>query len=47
MTGSYVDGREVQPGSRESRDWVKIARTMDVARLLISERLNANPHKRT
>ena len=42
MSGNYVDGREVQSGSKESRDWVKIARAMEVGRTLISKRLHAN-----
>src|SRR5215468_1875586 len=42
ISGSYVDGREVQPGSKDSRDWSKIARAMEVARSLISKRLQAN-----
>jgi NAD(P)-dependent dehydrogenase (short-subunit alcohol dehydrogenase family) len=45
ISGSYVDGREVQPGSKESRDWAKIARAMQVARSLINERLYANRRK--
>src|SRR5262249_27392123 len=36
ISGSYVDGRDVQPGSKESRDCAKIARAMEVARSLIS-----------
>jgi len=43
ISGSYVDGREVKPGSMESRDWVKIARAMDVAKSLIETRLDAHP----
>ena len=42
ISGSYVDGREVQPGSKDSRDWSKIARAMEVAKSLISKRLHAN-----
>jgi NAD(P)-dependent dehydrogenase (short-subunit alcohol dehydrogenase family) len=36
LTGQYVDGRTVRPGSEESRDPVKIARAMDVARTLLA-----------
>jgi len=47
ISGSYVDGREVQTGSKESSDWAKIARTMQVARSLINERVYANQKKRS
>jgi NAD(P)-dependent dehydrogenase (short-subunit alcohol dehydrogenase family) len=39
LSGSYVDGRRPQPGSEESRDRAKIARTIEVATCLINERL--------
>jgi NAD(P)-dependent dehydrogenase (short-subunit alcohol dehydrogenase family) len=39
LSGSYVDGRTKQPGSSESRDRAKIERAMQVAKLLIDERL--------
>jgi NAD(P)-dependent dehydrogenase (short-subunit alcohol dehydrogenase family) len=41
LSGSYIDGRLTQPGSPESRDQAKIARAMEVANLLISDRLSA------
>jgi hypothetical protein len=41
LSGSYVDGRSKQPGSPESRDQAKIARGMEVANRLISDRLTA------
>jgi NAD(P)-dependent dehydrogenase (short-subunit alcohol dehydrogenase family) len=41
LSGSYIDGRSTQPGSPESRDQAKIARAMEVANLLISDRLSA------
>jgi NAD(P)-dependent dehydrogenase (short-subunit alcohol dehydrogenase family) len=40
ISGNYIDGRDVQPGSNESRDWVKIARAMEVAKSLIGEQLD-------
>jgi hypothetical protein len=39
MSGKYVDGREIRPGSLESRDRAKIARSVEVARWLLNERL--------
>jgi NAD(P)-dependent dehydrogenase (short-subunit alcohol dehydrogenase family) len=39
MSGKYVDGRQVRPGSLESRDRAKIARSVEVAKWLINERL--------
>jgi NAD(P)-dependent dehydrogenase (short-subunit alcohol dehydrogenase family) len=36
LTGQYVDGRMAQPGSEESRDPAKIARTIEVARSLLA-----------
>jgi NAD(P)-dependent dehydrogenase (short-subunit alcohol dehydrogenase family) len=47
ISGSYVDGREVQTGSKESSDWAKIARTMQVARFLINERVYSDQRKRS
>lgn len=41
LSGQYVDGRTVQPGSAESRDRVKIARAMDVAGTLLERYLSA------
>src|SRR5262245_18364286 len=41
LSGSYIDGRSTQPGSAESRDQAKIARAIEVANLLISDRLSA------
>lgn len=37
ISGSYVDGRQVKPGSPDSRDKAKIARMMLVSRRLIAE----------
>jgi NAD(P)-dependent dehydrogenase (short-subunit alcohol dehydrogenase family) len=45
ISGSYVDGREVQTGSKESSDWTKIARTVQVARSLINARMYRNQRK--
>jgi len=42
MSGNYVDGREIKPGSLESRDRVKIARAVAVANWLIDDRLGKN-----
>ena len=42
MSGNYVDGREIKPGSLESRDRVKIARAAAVANWLIDDRLGKN-----
>jgi hypothetical protein len=39
MSGEYVDGREIRPGSLESRDRAKIARSVEVAKWLLNERL--------
>src|SRR5262245_64917035 len=39
MSGKYVDGREIRPGSLESRDRAKIARSVEVAKWLLNERL--------
>jgi NAD(P)-dependent dehydrogenase (short-subunit alcohol dehydrogenase family) len=39
MSGKYVDGREIRPGSLESRDRAKIARSVEVAKRLLDERL--------
>ena len=39
MSGKYVDGRQVRPGSPESRDPAKIERSVEVAKWLINERL--------
>jgi NAD(P)-dependent dehydrogenase (short-subunit alcohol dehydrogenase family) len=47
MSGNYVDGREIRPGSLESMDRVKIARTVEVARWLIDDRLRKNRVSRT
>jgi NAD(P)-dependent dehydrogenase (short-subunit alcohol dehydrogenase family) len=41
MSGTYVDGRQIRPGSLESRDNAKISRSVEVARWLINERLYA------
>ncbi len=41
LTGQYVDGRIVQPGSVNSRDRVKIERTMLVSRELIAAKIGA------
>jgi NAD(P)-dependent dehydrogenase (short-subunit alcohol dehydrogenase family) len=42
LTGQYVDGRLPQPGSEESRDLVKIARTVEVGHELLG-RKSAHP----
>ncbi len=48
MSGKYVDGRQVRPGSLESRDNAKIGRTVEVAKWLINERLyNKREQQRT
>jgi len=48
MSGKYVDGREIRPGSLESRDRAKIARSVEVARWLLNERLyNKREKQRT
>jgi NAD(P)-dependent dehydrogenase (short-subunit alcohol dehydrogenase family) len=39
MSGKYVDGRQIRPGSLESQDPSKIARSVEVAKWLINERL--------
>ena len=39
MSGEYVDGRQIRPGSLESRDRTKISRSVEVAKWLINERL--------
>src|SRR5262245_10829739 len=39
MSGTYVDGRQMRHGSLESWDRAKIARSVEVAKLLINERL--------
>ena len=39
MSGKYVDGRQVRPGSLDSQDPAKIARSVEVANWLINERL--------
>src|SRR5262245_3471496 len=39
MSGKYVDGREIRSGSLESRDRAKIARSVEVAKWLLNERL--------
>jgi len=39
ISGGYVDGREVHPGSLESRDRKKIARSVEVAKWIIDDRL--------
>jgi NAD(P)-dependent dehydrogenase (short-subunit alcohol dehydrogenase family) len=36
LSGQYVDGRDPQPGSEESRDTGKIARAIEVAQLLLA-----------
>lgn len=41
LSGQYIDGRVVQPGSEESRDQAKIARAVDVAHLLIERVLSS------
>jgi NAD(P)-dependent dehydrogenase (short-subunit alcohol dehydrogenase family) len=35
LSGQYIDGRVPQPGSEESRDAVKIARTVEVGHILL------------
>ena len=48
MSGKYVDGREIRPGSLESRDREKIARSVEVAKWLLDERLyNKREKQRT
>ena len=48
MLGKYVDGREIRPGSLESRDRAKIARSVEVAKWLLNERLyNKREKQRT
>ena len=39
LSGQYVDGRIVQPGSAKSRDQAKIARTVEVSNLLLARAL--------
>jgi hypothetical protein len=39
MSGKYVDGRQIRPGSLESWDPAKIAWSVEVAKWLINERL--------
>lgn len=39
LSGQYVDGRLPQPGSPDSRDPAKIARTVEVARVLLERHL--------
>lgn len=39
ISGKYVDGRQVRPGSLDSQDPAKIARSVEVANWLINERL--------
>jgi NAD(P)-dependent dehydrogenase (short-subunit alcohol dehydrogenase family) len=39
LTGQYVDGRIAQPGSAESRDQAKIARTVEVSNMLLARTL--------
>lgn len=39
LSGQYVDGRAPQPGSMDSRDPAKIARTVEVARALLDRHL--------
>jgi NAD(P)-dependent dehydrogenase (short-subunit alcohol dehydrogenase family) len=39
MSGKYVDGRQIRPGSPESRDPAKIERSVEVAKRMINERL--------
>jgi NAD(P)-dependent dehydrogenase (short-subunit alcohol dehydrogenase family) len=46
LSGQYVDGRTVRPGSQESRDPVKIARAMEVARTLLALKLSDAPAAR-
>jgi NAD(P)-dependent dehydrogenase (short-subunit alcohol dehydrogenase family) len=47
MSGKYVDGRQVRPGSPESRDPAKIERSVEVAKRMINERLhNKQRHPR-
>jgi NAD(P)-dependent dehydrogenase (short-subunit alcohol dehydrogenase family) len=41
LSGEYVDGRTVRPGSAESRDRAKIARAMEVAHVLLKSRLSS------
>jgi NAD(P)-dependent dehydrogenase (short-subunit alcohol dehydrogenase family) len=41
LSGRYVDGREPQPGSEESRDRAKIARAIEVARALLGRCLSS------
>lgn len=43
MTGCYVNGRTVEPGSDESNDPVKIAEVVEVSRQLLSEKLDVSP----
>jgi len=43
LSGQYVDGRTVRPGSAESRDPVKIARAIEVARMLLARHLHNAP----
>jgi NAD(P)-dependent dehydrogenase (short-subunit alcohol dehydrogenase family) len=45
MSGKYVDGREIRAGSLESRDHAKIARSVEVAKRLLNERLYNKPEK--
>src|SRR5262245_14910187 len=48
MSGKYVDGREIRPGSLESQDRAKIARSVEVAKWLFNERLyNKRKKQRT
>jgi NAD(P)-dependent dehydrogenase (short-subunit alcohol dehydrogenase family) len=48
MSGNYVDGRQVRPGSLDSQDPAKIAQSVEVAKWLINERLyNSREPQRT
>jgi hypothetical protein len=40
LSGQYIDGRVVQPGSSESSDPAKIARAIEVAHELLGRHLN-------
>jgi hypothetical protein len=35
LSGQYLDGRVPRPGSRESHDLAKIARAVEVARVIL------------
>jgi protochlorophyllide reductase len=44
LSGHYLDGRVVRPGSQESRDAGKIARTVEVADALLASVLGSKQH---